>query len=94
MIDAATPGLRRSTVNEEGDNQAVSAYRNSQVLPDSSSSVCRSCLILFLQAANVMANWRDKVDPVARVLRRTFSFANWHGLGLSVDGQEPFSVIQ
>ena len=31
MIDAATPGLRRSTVNEEGDNQAVSSYRNSQV---------------------------------------------------------------
>ena len=31
MVDAATPGLRRSTVNEEGDNQAVSAYRNSQV---------------------------------------------------------------
>ena len=31
MVDAATPGLRRSTVNEEGDNEAVSAYRNSQV---------------------------------------------------------------
>jgi len=31
MIEAATPGLQRSTVNEEGNNQAVSQYRNSQV---------------------------------------------------------------
>jgi hypothetical protein len=31
MIEAATPGLVRSTVNEEGNNQAVSQYRNSQV---------------------------------------------------------------
>lgn len=69
MIDAATPGLRRSTVNEEGNNQAVSQYRNSQ-------------------AANVMANWRNKSDPIARVVRRTFAFANDHtGYGLTVDGQ-------
>ena len=76
MMEAATPGLRRSTVNEEGNNQAVSSYRNSQ-------------------AANVMANWRNKSDPVARVVRRVFAFANDHtGYGLTVDGQEPFSVIQ
>ena len=53
------------------------------------------------QAANVMANWRDPHDPVARVVRRVFAFANDHapgspgeGYGLTVDGQEPFSVIQ
>jgi hypothetical protein len=32
LVEQARPGLRRATVNEEGNNQAVSAYRNSQVL--------------------------------------------------------------
>jgi prolyl 4-hydroxylase len=42
-----------------------------------------------------MANWRNKSDPVARIIRRVFAFANDHtGYGLVVDGQEPFSVIQ
>jgi hypothetical protein len=46
-----------------------------------------------------MANWRDPNDPVARVVRRVFAFANDHSPGpegyqLTVDGQEPFSVIQ
>ena len=42
-----------------------------------------------------MANWRNKSDPVSRIVRRVFSFANDHtGYGLGVDGQEPFSVIQ
>lgn len=31
LVEQARPGLRRATVNEEGNNQAVSAYRNSQV---------------------------------------------------------------
>jgi len=47
----------------------------------------------------VIANWRDPNDPVARVVRRVFAFANDHSPGpegyqLTVDGQEPFSVIQ
>ena len=42
-----------------------------------------------------MADWRNKSDPVARIVRRVFSFANDHtDYDLGVDGQEPFSVIQ
>ncbi len=44
------------------------------------------------QAANVMADWRNKSDPVARVVRRVFAFANDHSdYRLTVEGQEPFS---
>ena len=42
-----------------------------------------------------MANWKNKSDPISRVVRRVFSFANDHtDYNLNVDGQEPFSVIQ
>ena len=39
-----------------------------------------------------MADWRNKSDPVARVVRRVFAFANDHSdYRLTVEGQEPFS---
>ena len=63
--------------------------------PSVRPSACLSFWLTCLQAANVMADWRNKSDPVSRIVRRVFSFANDHtGYGLGVDGQEPFSVIQ
>lgn len=76
MVERSAPHLKRATVNEQGNNQAVSSARTSR-------------------AANLVANMRQPDDPVTKVLRRTFEFANAHApFGFDVEGQEPLSVIQ
>jgi hypothetical protein len=81
MIEAATPGLVRSTVNEEGNNQAVSQYRNSQVRDPSRCSphVCtcwaswRSCAVGLFKTPSFLGRRSALVGVQVLLLNRLFT---------------------